>query len=119
MDTSTLVSLIGGPVLSAVVAWLLARNYRREVGVALAFGACVVFALAVTVINDGLVTTGAHDALGWAKLIIINCFAVLGTAYTTYEHILQPTGMAARLNASGPQVGKPAPAAPSDVISAK
>jgi len=119
MDTSTLISLIGGPVLSAVIAWLLALHYRREVGVALAFGVCVVFALAVTVVNDGLVTTGAHDALGWAKLIIINCFAVLGTAYTTYEHILQPSGAAARLNASGPQLGDgPQPSAPVDHISA-
>jgi len=115
VDTSTLISLIGGPVLSAVIAWLLAQHYRREVGVALAFGVCVVFALAVTIINDGLVLTGAHDALGWAKLIILNGFAVLGSAYLTYEHILQPTGVAARLNASGPQVGATTPpAVPAD-----
>ena len=116
MDTSTLVSLIGGPVLSALVAWLLARNYRREVGVALAFGACVVFGLCVTILNDQLVTTGAHDALSLAKLLILNCFVVLGTAYQTYEHILRPTGLAAKLNASGPQVG--APPAPENHVSA-
>ena len=117
MDTSTLISLIGGPILSAFIAWLLAQHYRAEVGVALAFGACVVFALCVTILNDKLVTTGPHDALGWAKLIIINCFIVLSAAYQTYQHILKPTGLAAKLNASGPQVG--APPAPADHISAK
>ncbi|MGN6698102.1 MAG: hypothetical protein ACTHMR_08090, partial [Thermomicrobiales bacterium] len=61
-------------------------------------------------------STGAHDALSLAKLLILNCFVVLGTAYQTYEHILRPTGLAAKLNASGPQVG--APPAPENHVSA-
>ena len=109
MDTTSLIAMVGGAPLSALIAYLLGLHYRREVGVALAFGVCVVFALAVTVLTNTLVTKEPHGALALVRLLIENCFIVLGVAYTTYEHILRPTGVAARLNAAGPQVAATPP----------
>ena len=111
MDNSALVNLVGGPILSMAVAYILGRGYRKDIASCLAFGLCVAFALATSVIDQTLIVTGPHDPLGVARLVLINCFAVLGSAYLSYEHVLRPTGLADKLNAIGPQVAATPPPA--------
>lgn len=105
MDTSTLVSAVTGIFLPLAISAILGRNAARSFKAVVAFVACVVAALVVTVLTDGWQTFQAHTGNDMAKLILVNVLTLLLTAWSFYSRLFKPMQLTDALEQRGPQLG--------------
>ena len=105
LDTSTIASAITGTFLPLVIAWIIGRQASPAFKAVFAFFACVLAALAITILTDKWQTGPTLGANDYGKLILVNFFVVLMTAWRFFARLWQPMGATTQLNNTGPQLG--------------